>query len=54
MSASIATTILACSLGAMLVAATPISHVEYASSRFLGAFGVLAAILAPLLTEPGK
>jgi ABC-2 type transport system permease protein len=29
-----------------LVAATPISHVEYAFSRFLGAFGVLAAILA--------
>jgi hypothetical protein len=29
-----------------LVAATPITHVEYAFSRFFGAFGVLAAILA--------
>ena len=29
-----------------LVAATPITHVEYAFSRFLGAFGVLAAILS--------
>jgi ABC-2 type transport system permease protein len=29
-----------------LVAATPITHVEYAFSRFLGAFSVLAAVLA--------